>query len=233
MVAVRLIPPPGDLVEPESHRRLRSTALQLSEATSFEDVTVEQIARAASVSRRTFHRYFPAKEDVLFSDHAGYLLTMERTLGVSSGNDPSVVPDALRTIIDGYLEDANFAFRREMLVRKTPTLIDRESLWFAEYQAVVAAFLRRTAMSADEESMAAILAAAMVAAVRQAVAEWFVAPEAAQPRLRLGDLLDRVAVLNAAGPPGTRAGEGKREVVVVTTSLPADHIAALIRDAGD
>jgi AcrR family transcriptional regulator len=52
---------------PDAAGRLQDAALELFERDGFAKVTVGQIAEAAGVTERTFFRYFPTKEDVLFS----------------------------------------------------------------------------------------------------------------------------------------------------------------------
>lgn len=48
--------------------RLQSCALELFAQRGFDDVTVDEIARAADVSHMTFFRHFPTKESVLLDD---------------------------------------------------------------------------------------------------------------------------------------------------------------------
>lgn len=236
MVAVRLVPPPApDSHEPESHQRLRSIALQLAEAKTFEAVTVDDISARVGISRRTFFRYFPAKEDVLFSDHAGYLAVIEHLLRFSTEPPLAAVVRALGVVMNGYLLDANFAFRRDHLIGETPVLSDREALWFVEYQKVISAHLATDATTPGEAARAAIGAASMVAALRHTFVEWFADPEHVQPLARLAELTAGVAeATRQTTPSGGRRRDlaAGREVIVVNTTLSTERIAELIEGAG-
>ena len=50
-----------------------AAALELFSAQGFDQTSVEQIAKAAGVSRSTFFRQFGGKEDVVFIDHEALL----------------------------------------------------------------------------------------------------------------------------------------------------------------
>lgn len=52
----------------QTRQRLQRHALALFERRGFDQVTVEEVARAAGVSHMTFYRHFPTKESVVLDD---------------------------------------------------------------------------------------------------------------------------------------------------------------------
>jgi len=53
----------------QTHEALRQVALERFASEGFGKVTVQQLAREAGVTERTFFRHFPTKEAVLFQDY--------------------------------------------------------------------------------------------------------------------------------------------------------------------
>ncbi len=76
MTTDRLDAPPDPQVKGRRERKrdelrnaLVEAAIELSVEQGYDATSVEQIADRVDVSARTFHRYFPVKDDVLFADN--------------------------------------------------------------------------------------------------------------------------------------------------------------------
>ncbi|MDI9979533.1 TetR family transcriptional regulator [Rhodococcus sp. IEGM 1307] len=59
-----------DIARDAVRAHVTAVAVHLFDELGFENVTIDQLSEAAGISRRTFHRYFSAKEDVIVGDTA-------------------------------------------------------------------------------------------------------------------------------------------------------------------
>src|SRR5207245_9584963 len=86
----------------ERHRKRTAAdreeaALSLFNERGFDAVTIDDIASAADVSRRTFFRYFASKEDVILSDHPRRLDELQAALDRRPAEEPALT--ALRNAV--------------------------------------------------------------------------------------------------------------------------------------
>src|ERR1700749_552964 len=86
--------PPGT-----SARELELVSLRLFSEHGFEETTVERIAAAAGVSKRTFFRYFESKADVLWHAFDGEVRAL-RSAFAAIGPDVPLI-DAIRHAVVG------------------------------------------------------------------------------------------------------------------------------------
>jgi TetR/AcrR family transcriptional regulator, regulator of mycofactocin system len=111
--------PPGT-----SARALELISLRLFSEHGFDDTTVERIAAAAGVSRRTFFRYFDSKADVLWHAFDGEV----RRLRDAFAQVPAQVPmmEAIRRVVVGAnryrAEDVPELRTRMNLIGSVPAL---------------------------------------------------------------------------------------------------------------
>lgn len=114
---------------------IEKAALEVFAERGFEETTVEEIAAAAGISRRTFFRYFGSKSDILFGNFDVLLDGLEAWL--------ATVPDD-RPMFDVILEavlrfnrvhtDGPVAHRERMeLIMHTPALRANAALRNADY----------------------------------------------------------------------------------------------------
>jgi AcrR family transcriptional regulator len=107
---------------------LSEVALDLLTDRDFDSVTVDEIATAAGISRRTFFRYFPSKEEVIlgFLDRVGERLREE--IIARPAHEPPVVAvhAALRPQVDAYVVRADRTLALVRLLQLSPSLRARE-----------------------------------------------------------------------------------------------------------
>lgn len=217
--------------------RLATAALELFEARGFEATTIDEIARGAGLNRRTFFRYFPAKEDVLFAHHVDRLHVLDRRLELAGRDRLETARHAIEALIDGEIREPALSLRRHRVVDSTLPLRDRETLWLSEYQRRVGEYLA-DAVPGGDRLRADMAASALVAAVRGVLAEWAASPvpREAGPvglRRRFADLTEPIAPLLAGASGQAPAGRPATTLVALFEStLPAADLRDVIGRSG-
>ena len=166
---------------------LEQVAFALFDRQGFEDTTVDDIAAAAGIGRRTFFRYFRSKNDVPWGDFEGELDRMRGHLAALPAELP--VMDAIREAIVDFnriAPDAEQQHRRRMrLILWVPALKAHSTLRFAAWQQVVAGFAAARLGQPPGALGPQAIAHAVLGVAVAASEQWLPAEEA-----DLGGLLD-------------------------------------------
>ena len=202
-----------------------SAALELFHEQGFEATSVDQIARAANVSRSTFFRQFGGKEDVVFADHE-VLLDEVRAYLAQGHDDPwTAICVASERVFRHFAADPVVARRRYQVVRQVPALREREIVTVFRYERMFDDYLRRSLPGLDP--LDAVGFAALVTAVHNHVLRRLLRGEDVHP-----DVL-RTALAQASARFGVgKAAEASDEVVVAVfpRSMPTAELTRRLRE---
>jgi mycofactocin system transcriptional regulator len=126
-----------------SRGELEHVAFELFGRNGFERTTVEDIAAAAGIGRRTFFRYFRSKNDVPWGDFDGMLRRMRERLDGCPPQRPlmEVVREALLDFNRVPVAEQPWHRRRMELILGTPALQAHSTLRYADWRAVLAEFV--------------------------------------------------------------------------------------------
>ncbi|MDQ0596926.1 AcrR family transcriptional regulator [Streptomyces canus] len=161
--------------KPPMRDALIAAAFQLFTERGYEQTTVDDIVTLAGVGRRSFFRYFPSKEDVVFPDHEGCLADVTAFLAAGDDADEPVqrVCDAVRLVLRMYTENPAFSVQRYRLTKQVPGLRAYELSVVWRYERAFAEYLRgRLAGRRDGALQADVAAAAVAAAHNNALRSW-------------------------------------------------------------
>jgi len=161
-------------------------ALALFSEQGFTETTVDAIAERADVGRRTFFRYFPAKESVLFHDIEAQIQATLDSLAARPEDEPPF--EALVTVLRESAGRFSADVDRRMLLAKVAHECDnllvhhRAVIMRRLEEEITAEIARRAGVPADDLATAAAVAA-VLAAYGAAVRRWILqgANESLQP----------------------------------------------------
>lgn len=132
---------------------LSHIGLDLFIRNGFEATTVDDIADAAGIGRRTFFRYFASKNDLPWGDFDGLVASMHDYLLALPGDVP--LRDAIRSAVIEFnrfpnVEDSYHRARMTLLLTN-PTLVGHSTRRFAAWRKSVAEFVaHRLACEPDD-----------------------------------------------------------------------------------
>ncbi|MFJ8961664.1 TetR/AcrR family transcriptional regulator [Lentzea sp. NPDC102401] len=171
----------------ETRRSLAGAALRLAMEHGLDGVTVEDIADAAGVSRRTFSNYFASKEEaVLDSDRERFraLVSLVEARPEHEGAWQALRASTAELYRDRPLPDVEWMAQLRLL-RRHPSLIARQAGDQVALERDLTAVLM---LRGPDEEIARLMAATFLATIRTGIALWL---EGAGEQ-RLPGLVDRL-----------------------------------------
>lgn len=156
----------------EASATLVSVAKRLFAERGFEAVTVDEIASAANVSRRTFFRYFPTKEDVFFGRRRAQLASLEAELSMKPkrGEAPfDCVRRSLLAVARLHVESKAEILAEHHILAGSPVLLAGDLEWDRRAFELLAATLGREGC---DPKRARLAAGAVIGALRVVIESW-------------------------------------------------------------
>ncbi|MCP3819128.1 TetR family transcriptional regulator [Streptomyces sp. A3M-1-3] len=214
-------------------RELATAAMELFATKGYEATTVDEIAAAAGVARRTFFRHFRSKEEAIFPDHDDTLIRAEAVLDAAPPHEHPLdtVCRGIKEVMRMYAASPAVSVERYRLTREVPTLREREIASVARYERLFTRYLlghfdeHDHHDDNDDPLLAEVAASAVVTAHNHVLRRW----------LRAGGQGDVEAQLDHAfaivrDTFGTGIGAGR----TAGTSAPsASSVPAAVRTEGD
>lgn len=170
--------PPGKraLHKARTREALRDAAMRLFRERGFDAVTVAEICAEVDVARRTWFRYFPSKESVVFEAHEARLRTLLDLVEHSPRDEP--VFTTLRRLnarfTREFMKGRAEILEMQRLVRQSPVLLAREREIDREWESGIEGLMRARAGEGPEvEKWARVVAGASMGVVAATLRYWF------------------------------------------------------------
>ena len=179
---------------------LEQVALELFAERGFDATTVEEIAAAAGIGRRTFFRYFSSKNDAVWGEFEQGLHELRDALATADRRRPLL--DALREAVLAFnaLSPAEEPWHRGRmsLILQVPALQAHSTLRYAAWRAVVAQFAADRLGLAPSDLLPQLVAHSCLGAALTAYEQWL-----QRPGSNLAALLDEALRALDGGWAGT------------------------------
>jgi mycofactocin system transcriptional regulator len=126
-----------------TRERIGHVALELFATRGFEETTVDDIADAVGVGRRTVFRYFPSKNDMVWGDFESVLSRLRADLAAIDPHVPVMEAIARAAVSSNRYDDDQLPELRIRLtlITAVPALQAHSMLRYADWRAVIAEYV--------------------------------------------------------------------------------------------
>lgn len=159
----------------QTRERIASAALKLFTERGYDETTLDGIAEAADVSRRTIFAYYESKEEILFCEESSFLARLRQMLGERPAGTTTV--DAIREFLSTLEPPDEAAMLRKNLIMSNPSLQVKIRARNAELEPLLAASIAKD-LGTDPDDIRTLLVAASMTAAFMSVRDRFAEAEA-------------------------------------------------------
>jgi TetR/AcrR family transcriptional regulator, regulator of mycofactocin system len=157
-----------------SRAELERVALDLFTSRGFDETTVDDIAVAAGIGRRTFFRYYASKNDAVWGDFDTQLSRLRQWFDDCQPDVPLM--DAVHRGVVAFnrlpKEEEPWHRRRMALILNTPALQAHSTPMYARWRAVIAEFAAARTGAAAQDLLPQLIAYAALGAAVASYDQW-------------------------------------------------------------
>ncbi|GGQ91976.1 TetR family transcriptional regulator [Streptomyces pilosus] len=233
-------------------RELAAAAMELFATKGYEATTVDEIAAAAGVARRTFFRHFRSKEEAIFPDHDDTLVRAEAVLNAAPAHEHPLdtVCRGIKEVMKMYAARPEISVARYKLTREVPTLREAEIASVARYERLFTRYLlghfdehAHDDDANDDPLLAEVAASAVVTAHNHVLRRWLRAGGQGDVEAQLDHAFAIVRKTFGSGimagrrtapprpPAASASAQGEVLVTVAHVDAPLDEVMRTIEQA--
>ena len=156
----------------DTHARIQTEAMRLFLERGFDATTLDDIAAAADVSRRTLFHYFASKEEIVLSTKADFPDQVVAAINRRPAEEPllDMVENAFIDMSARHQSAQGLALAR--LIRDTPALSAGDNAKYERVERALAAALAARKGLSDTDIECRVTAATAIAVMKLTLAAW-------------------------------------------------------------
>ncbi|MFN3876798.1 MAG: TetR family transcriptional regulator [Brevundimonas sp.] len=162
----------------ETHARIQAEGMRLFLDRGFEATTLDDVAQAADVSRRTLLNYFGSKEEIVFSAKAGFPQIVADAIAARPADEPllDMVENALVDLAQQPQSEETKAVA--VLIHGTPSLRAGDQAKYEQVERLLAEALAARKGLASDDIACRVVAGTAVSIMKLSLDAWLARPDA-------------------------------------------------------